>query len=354
MLKASSAVMLVVLRGELRVGETAIIHTGYVFVWISAGIILIHHDLGVYALIWGVILGNFIKSVWGYLKISTGFGVPSIEIADSLIGYAKYGVIPSVQGQVHSWIDLFIIGAVMSPSAVGAYEIAWSIANPIMIISQAIGTTIFPQISSWESNQSFRKVETLIPKIISPTLILVFPAVIGGALISNELLTLIFGEAFGIAAIPLVILLFGKIPEALKQIFGKTLYGINQPTYVNNAAIIDITSNVVLNIILIWNFGLIGAAVGTSSAMLIGTIYRGYCLNRFIKIKIDYIEIGWYIISSLAMGAVLLAIKNNFVITSRIELFTIVGICVITYHIFVIGYKPLRHRIKRIVIKQFE
>lgn len=66
-----------------------------------------------------------IALITGVGEAETPFGRPSMDHARSLIGYGIYSVIPSVEGEIHNWMDITLIGVFMSPAAVAAYEVAW-------------------------------------------------------------------------------------------------------------------------------------------------------------------------------------------------------------------------------------
>ena len=169
-----------------------------------------------------------------------------------------------------------------------------------------------------------------------------FPAFFGGLLLSEEILGLIFGEEFTAAWLALIILLAGKLPRAIRQIAGKSLLGLDRPDLVTHAAIVDIIANLLLNLVLIWQFGIVGAALGTVLSMTLGTIHRTYYLSQFVKIRIPYNELGWCLLSSVAMYGILYIAKSTVEINSIIHLFGFVFAGAVLYGVFILLYQPLR------------
>ena len=341
-LQEFAGLMMNVLKGELRVGETATLRFAYSVVWVTLGAFLVTLDYGVIGLIYAVIAGKGLQLLWAIYKTSVGIGRPTMTQAHSLIDYAKYSIIPEIDGQVHSWMDVLIIGFFLTQADVGAYEVAWQVAGPVLLLTGAIGTTIFPQISSWSADDATEQLEKLLPKIIVPSVIFVFPAFFGGLLLSEEILGLIFGEEFTAAWLALIILLAGKLPRAIRQIAGKSLLGLDRPDLVTHAAIVDIIANLLLNLILIWQFGIVGAALGTVLSMTLGTIHRTYYLSQFVKIRIPYNELGWCLLSSVAMYGILYIAKNTVEINSIIHLFGFIFAGAVLYGVFILLYQPLR------------
>ena len=234
------------------------------------------------------------------------------------------------------------MGLFLTSAAVGAYEISWRILTPIFVLTSAISMTIFPQVSAWDADQKTNRIEKLFPKALTPALILVIPAFFGAALLSSKILGLLFGEGFEAAALALPILIAGLIPRAVRSIAGKTLQGINRPEFVNRAAIVDIVVNLVLNIVLIWQLGLVGAAIATTTSYTIGAILRWYYLDRYLELQIPYHELGWCTISAVGMAAIILLIQQVININTTPLLFAVVITGVIAYSGFILIYRPLR------------
>ena len=331
-----------ILQGQLRVGETAIFDLVYVFIWIGSGSFFVFLGYSVELLIISIIFGKVGQLLIAVSKLSIQIGKPSTRQAKSLFNYAMYSIIPEFDNQVYNWLDVLIIGLLLSQSLVGAYEIAWRVAGPVLLFTAAIGRSMFPQISQWAADGEMKKIEDSIPNIITPSIILVFPAFFGGLLLSKEILIIIFGNEFQVAWLALIVLLASKIPFSFRMIAGKTLLGLDRADLVMKTAVTDILLNIILNGILIWRIGILGAAIGTSVAMTIGSVHRLHYLSMYVNIKIPYREVGWCIFSSIIMFVCL-----SFV-TEWIEPTTIsqLGLTVVSgafiYSALIALYPPLR------------
>lgn len=334
-----------VLKGELRVAEAALINLLYTITWIGVGILLVYNDFGTFGLIYAIIIGYLAKLLVGLFAMDTGLGSPSVELAVSLFDYAKYSAIPEIDNYFHSWMDILIIGFILTQAAVGAYEVAWRVAGPVMLVASAIGTTIFPQISSFHSDGKTDEIGTLVSKSIVPSIIIVVPAFLGALLLSTEILELIFGAEFTMAAVALIILIAGKVPRAIRKITGLSLMGMDRPDLVTRAAIVEILTNIGLNIVLIYNFGIVGAAIGTTLSMVLGTFQRVYYLSHLIDIHVQYKQLIWCVLSSVGMYGVLYVIKTGTDITTVPQLLLFVSLGASLYGLFILAYPSLRREI---------
>lgn len=333
-----------VLAGELRVGETAALRFSRYFVWFVAGVVFVVNDFGALGLIYGLIIGLVVMLLGGVYKQSTSFGVPSPELASSVLSYSKFDFVSNVGGYFYSWIDLAIIGLFMGLSQVGAYEVAWRVAKLVTLLSGSIASAVFPQISQWSAKDETKHIESLLPKVISPALVVPIPAFFGMLLFSSEILTFVFGTEYAIAAMALVVLSGEKIFQSLHMIFGRALRAIDRPDLAARAVAVTILINIVLNVVLIQKFGLIGAATATAFAFLVNMILHLQYLSNFLSIDINYREIGWFGGAGVGMSIILFLFKTilRIEITSAFILFIFVISGATIYGGLVLLYSPIR------------
>ncbi|MGB9960661.1 polysaccharide biosynthesis C-terminal domain-containing protein [Halobacterium sp. MBLA0001] len=326
-----SDLTLVVLRGEHRVAESAVVGFIYRVTWIAAGTIAVTQGHGATGLASSLVLGYVVRLTLGLIIQDTGFAFPSLEIIPSLLRYASYSSISVVGGTIHNTMDLMILGFFYASSMVGIYETAWQIGGPVLILTKAIGSTIFPQISSWDASESYEKIEDLISKVITPSLSVVIPAVFGTVLLSREILGVIYGPGFIAGWDALIIIIAGQVPRTIRHIVGRTLFAMDKPRYVAIGGVVDISLNLVLNLIFIYYFGLVGAALGTMLSMSAGMIVRIYFLKQFVSPHVPYDELAWCTISSVIMALVVYALETFVGIDSVVELFFVIGVGVAVY-----------------------
>lgn len=296
------------LAGELKVGlaETAGLARQFGFYVLAVSLVLL--GFGVEGLVVSMIVSWIGFSGWALSTISTPIRPPSMAGARSIVGYSKYNFVASVVGtRAYGWLDTVLIGLFLSPTAVTAYEIVWRVSKMIMLLSQSIARSLFPQISSWDAEGELAAIEQVIPTAITGGLLLVVPAIVGAALLGEEILRLVFGPAVTIATVPLVILMVGKVPEAVNNVLSRVLLGVNRPDLTARAAAVFVGLNLVLNLLLIPAFGLSGAAVATTVSFTINAVLVAYYLSRFVTIRVDYRTAGTSVLATLVMGALLVS-----------------------------------------------
>lgn len=334
-----------ILDGELRVGDTAILHVAYEFIWVGLALILVKYNYDAESMIIGTITAHFVVFFWGIKRRRTPFGSPSKIHAISLFDYSKYNFISGISGRFYSWTDVLIIGLFLSQAHVGAYEIAWQVSSIVLLFSGTLATSIFPQVSQWEKEGARDRIEDLVTEALIPSVVFVIPAFFGVVLLSEEILGIVFGSEYTIAAGALILLMVDKVFQAVQVIIGRTLQAIDRPDQAARASLAAIVSNVGLNIIFVWKFGLVGAAVATVTSSLLNDLLHMYYLNENITIHIEWSDILWCFLSSIVMFVVIFGVKSVVNINTLLELLVVILIGVLLYTPILILNESVRLKI---------
>lgn len=346
---------LAVLRGELRVGETAAIEVLRPFGWLVVGYALYLDGYGVHALVYGYLVGSVLMLIIGWWKVSIPVAYPSLEHARSLFNYGRFSVVSAVGGYFYSWMDVAMLsmfvatGVAVTRGEIGAYENAWRLSLVVMLLSQSIATALFPQVSQWSADGATAQIESIIPTAILPALLFVIPAFVGTAVLSRDLLGILFGPEFTVAWLVLIILSGEKILQAIHVVLGRSLQAIDRPDLAAYATVVSVIVNLVLNIILIWKYGIVGAAIATTASFAVNTVLHARYLNQFLNIEFPVREAVWSIIASLVMGVCVYTVHANMEVNTLIELGGIISLGALVYTAVALVYGPIRETVQRLV-----
>ncbi|UTF54796.1 flippase [Natronosalvus rutilus] len=341
-LNSISEVAIRTLRGELRVGETASLQFIRQAIWVGIGALFVWRGFGYLGLIYSLILGFGTVFLWGMSKSSTKLGPVSWKHATSLWTYSKYSFIGAVGGSFYSWMDVAVIGLFLPQTHVGAYEMAWRIGVVVTLFSSTIATTIFPQVSEWKADEDRKRIESLLSNAITPSLLFVIPAFFGSILLSREILSLLFGPEFVLAWLTLIIFMLINFVQAITEIFSRALRAIDHPELVAKARTISLSLNIILNFLLIWRFGITGAAIATGVALTVYTLLVLSYLRPYVRIEFPYYEVTWCMIAGIGMAIAVRGVQSLIVINSLPMLFAVVGIGAVIYFCLIMIYPPLR------------
>lgn len=217
----------------------------------------------------GAILAISFLSYQGAFSLNVRPTVPTREV----LGFALPLTIVAVTLYLVTWTDILMLGLFRRPTEVGWYQAAYQTSVILSVVLQAT-FSIFPTLASdlyhTDQNERLERIYTVVTKwVVTLTLfgflfLLVFLQEILG----------IFGTTIQAAETALTILAFGQLVAALVGPAG-TLLTMSEYERLQmvNSVLISIL-NIVLNYILIQEFGIVGAAIATATSFLALSILR--------------------------------------------------------------------------------
>lgn len=293
------------MRGELRVGETAPIELARHVAWMGTSALLVYAGYQLSGLVAGYVAGLATLAILGWYGISFEVHRPSADQVRDLLEFSRFEFVVSLGRYVNGWLDVALIGLFLSQSDVTFYEYAWQVTVPVLILGTALTQMLFPQISRWSANAEVEKIESVIARGMGTVLYFAVPALVGAVLLGEPLLRYLFGEPYAVAAIALVVLTGEKGLQLVNHVLEPALRGLNKPSLAARATVIAVGTNLALNLLLIPRFGIVGAAVATTTGVLLDMVVLGYYLSRFVSIDVPYRVVGWSILGAAVMAGVL-------------------------------------------------
>ena len=166
----------------------------------------------------------------------------------------------TLAAHLHYRIDIYLIAYFLSPIEVAFYSIAVNMTNPILQISDAIGTVIFPKLAgSSDVDAHARTAITCRHTLFATILAAIFYAGVG-----SQALTILYGDRYAPAIRPMLLMLPGIIMISLYQILTRNFTSRNRQQVNIVAAVLALGVNLSLNVLLIPRFGIAGAALSTA------------------------------------------------------------------------------------------
>jgi O-antigen/teichoic acid export membrane protein len=340
-----------VLRSELRVGETAWPRILRRLSFLVLGIGLVAIGVGVRGLVYAFIAASGMTFLVLVAKTTVRPGLPDRTKITSLFSYAKYNFVTAIGGQVYQRADILIIGFLLTQSHVGVYEIAWRVAGFVMILGETIGTVLFPSISDSSSSGNIERIEGLFPKAISGSLVLIVPAFFGVLVLSEDILSVLFGSEFVSGTLVLVILMGEKIIQGVHVIVARFLHGLDRPDLGARVTVVSVTLNLLLNVLLIeWiGLGIVGAATATLISFGINATLALRYLSDLVTVSFPYRHVAWYLFSSVMMAGAVYGIQTVVTPDSIPTLLVNVFAGAAIYGVFVLFDSSLRENVHALV-----
>ncbi len=291
------------LKGHHLVHIYAPLSTAKIGIRSLAQIILVFVGFSLGGILMGYAVGGMLVGIVGLWVLKFRPSLPRKRHFVSLFDYAKFSWLGSMRGRVFNSIDIIVLGAFVSAGLVGIYAVAWSIAKFLDIFGNAISTTLFPEMSNLSAENDPSVISHLVEDALAFAGLFLIPGVVGGAIVADRLL-LIYGEGIVRGGVVLVILIFALLIYTYTKQLLNTLNAVDRPDLAFRANGIFIISNIVLNILFIWHFGWVGAAIATAVSAAIGLVSAFYYADKLVPFELPKNEFGYQWGSALIMGMI--------------------------------------------------
>jgi len=212
---------------------------------------------------------------------------------------------------------------------IGGYSRANTIMNIPLIISLSISTSIVPFVAkAWELKE-FDVVHRRIGMGMKMGTLLAFPAAVGIAILSEQLVGLIFSSTIGSdvlvpLAVSLVFIIYSQIQTNVLNAIGKPVVPV-----IN--MLVGVVVKITLNLLLVSNpeFGLMGAGYAVIAAYVVTTILNGISIKKLTGYDVHIMKLvkkPMISVAAMGIGLVLTSVILSGVISGKI--LTIISVCV--------------------------
>jgi len=250
-----------------------------------------------------------------------------IRIADNfemskIIKFAAPVILFSLAFNLVISLDLLFVKAILAERAqAGFYTSAVALSKIPYFIFLALGETLFPSIAKSTSSKGNEELtRKYINQSLRYTLIFLIPCSFIISATSQNLISLVYTEAYLAAVAPLSILIFGLTFLSLFIILTTIITASGKPRVSLFMVLVLLLVNVLLNMTLVSIYGLAGAAVATTITGFLGVLIAGvYVYNRFHSLT-----------SFLSLFRILAASSIIYIVACS---FSVSGISLIGYYI---------------------
>jgi O-antigen/teichoic acid export membrane protein len=187
--------------------------------------------------------------------------------------------------------DLILIGIFLGTTNAGIYAAATNIIMLMDIGLNAVNTIVAPNISSLYGRGEMRELQRMVT--LATMVSSAYSLVVGlGLVVTGHLLLSLFGEAFTTGYGVLVVLSVGRIIRSWTGPVGFLMTMTEYQTVFVRFQIMTAVLSVLLNVALIPPFGMMGAALASSSVVVIWNLALYWNVRQ--RLKIDPTVLGWF------------------------------------------------------------
>ena len=329
------------LRGKKLVHIAGILSTVSIGVRSIVQIILVLAGFSLAGMLVGHAVGVFVIGVIGFVYVSIQIELPTRDHFRDLFDYAKYSWFGGLESRSFNDADIIVLGLFVPSALVGVYAIAWSIARFLKLFGGAISETLFPEISHRDAEQRKEEVRNLIEDGLAYAGLISIPGVVGGTIIGDRIL-LIYGSEFVQGTAVLSLLIVATLVYSYQQQCINAINAIDRPDLAFRINLVFTVTNILLNLLLVWQYGWIGAAIATVLSTIFGTLLSYITLSRQISISAPYGALGKQTTAALLMGGIVWVVRETIETTGAIShnvtiVLLLVAIGAGTYFVLLLG-----------------
>lgn len=301
---------------------------------------LLKIGFGLNGAIYGFLITQIVLLIIMFLFIiaDIGIGIPKFN---NIKDYLSFGI-PTIPGNISSWIvdlsDRYMINIFLGISFVAYYSPAYTLGNIVTMLSGPLALLLPTVLSQYYEQNQIEKIKSFSKYSLKYYLILAIPTVFGLSLLSKQILLILttpqiaLNSYFITPLISVSALFFGIYIIFLNGIF------LEKKTKILGLLwIISAITNILLNIILIYYIGIIGAAIATIIAYGMVCFFTIKYSTNYLNFKFDLKYLPGCIISSIIMS-IIIGIFNPIGI---INVITVIIICILIYTISILILKVI-------------
>jgi len=253
--------------------------------------------------------GGLLVGIAGLYFVSTGVARPQREHFESLFEYARFSWLSGLKNKSFDDVDVLVLGVFVPSALVGIYSVAWSIATFLTLFDTAVSSAVFPELSKADAEDSREVVSKLINDSLTYGGLIVIPGLFGSVILGERLLR-VYGPEFTQGATVLWILVLSSLLYGYQKQLMNALNAVDRPDLAFRINLSFIAVNVVLNVVLIYALGYVGAAIATAISAGYGMVVSFFVLRSLLSFSIPRGEIArQFLAAGLMAGAVIAGLR---------------------------------------------
>jgi len=197
----------------------------------------------------------------------------SLSFLPRLFAFGGWITVSSIVGPVLVYLDRFLIGSLLSISAVAYYSAPYEAVTRLRIIPTSLVMTIFPVFSVLEGIKDRQRLGILFVRSVKYILLTLGPVVLVVMLFAKEALQIWLGDEFAAkSTLALQILALGVLINSLAHIPFALLQGIGRPDIPAKFHLLELPFYIGIAYLLVSHWGIAGAATAWTMRVAVDTL----------------------------------------------------------------------------------
>lgn len=212
-----------------------------------------------------------------------------------MLGYELSGIVLNVG-------DRYVVQALLGEKSLGVYAAAYNLCQYVQTIAIAsVGQAVMPiYMQIWDEKGKAATIE-FINNVLIWYVLLVAPVVAGMAAVGPDLLLLLASSKYAAGSVIIPWVMMGMAVDGVSALMGAGLFIERQSNIIMRLVILSAISNVVLNILLIPQIGLVGPAVATLASYAMFSLAMARWGALCLSVRVPWSSLGRACLASIVM-----------------------------------------------------
>ncbi|NLE43833.1 MAG: flippase [Chloroflexi bacterium] len=252
---------------------------------------------------------------WSLLRASLPFGVE--------------GTVREFAGR----FDTVYMSFVLTDAAVGWYNVPYNLISMMLLLAQSVALSIYPTlIKEYDSGRG--SIDDTVQRALRYLLLLSIPIAVGGMLLADRIIPLLYGQEFAAAVPAMQVLVWALPPMFLAEIVGRTSTTMHLEKKAARVSVINALLGIVLNVLLVPRFGVVGAAIAMVVSRLTRVILLAVIIGPAMLFGINAKPLLRVVGAGMLMGCVVWLLGSTpllVVADDMLALLILVGVGTVVY-----------------------
>jgi len=247
-----------------------------------------------------------------------------------IISYSVFSIIIGGIAVFISATDTFLINHYLGNAEVGVYRVALHVTLISLLAVNAMNIAVFPKMSRAFGDGDMSSVSRYGKIAITYGFMLAIPALVGGVLVGDVLLSCLYGTEFLSGYWSLVVLFVYQAFYVLLSVLMIMFEAIRKIRISCIILSIGFVINLLLDIFLIQSVGMEGAALASLVAVVFNLVFCILLLRKYLAIEIDGRRLLIIGASAIVMGLVIEGCRMLFIaIALPVSAVSVVGLVLV-------------------------
>lgn len=283
----------------------------------------------------------------------------SSNFTKKFFGFGTKMFLAGIGAFILQYTDALMLTYMKSVEEVGLYNAALPFANLFLYMSTAVTTITLPLFSELCVRKMHSHVQEAFRLLYKYSVIVALPVVAVLFAFPDLIIQTVFGADYVSASVVLQVLVWGSLLNVVGQINLSYLNASGKPFVVTSIIAFAAIANFVLNLFLIPDYGMLGAAVATSLSFLLLLVLSAWKLHKLVTIVPPVWAWSKNVLCCIAMIGFMSVLKKVLVLPVWVEAGVVLAAAGVFYVVLVfllrvIDVKELRELFYRILPATFK